>query len=231
MSAVDASRANDSFGPSSSDDRKSPHTSSISGAPSAGGASSMHSSKSPSAIEEGDFVWVCDESGVCTSAVVVRVGFVFDNELEQEQQVTVVHTEDGEERALRDRPVVRLPACHHPKQLLAVELHDLSTVPLMATNVRAFVCLLWRVYLAICADNGRLVAPVASAVFCTLCRTGRYRTDRDIHVGTARECRAVYVASKVSHGAGVYVGGPSPGWSEPRSPVADLHTGSHAGVQ
>ncbi|CAI5736000.1 unnamed protein product [Hyaloperonospora brassicae] len=138
MSAVDAPRTNDkqrpdSFCPSS-DDRKSPHASSLSSAPSADGASSIHSSKSPSTTEEGDFVWVCDESGVCTSAVIVRVGFVFDNELEQEQQVTVVHTEDGEERALRDRPVVRLPACHHPKQLLAVELHDLSTVPLMSTN-------------------------------------------------------------------------------------------------
>ncbi|KAL4144835.1 hypothetical protein PRNP1_013960 [Phytophthora ramorum] len=85
-------------------------------------------------IEEGDFVWVSDESGVCTSAVVVRTGFLFDQESEQEQHVTVVHTEDGEERALRDQPLVKLPACHHPKQLLPLELHDLSNVPLMATN-------------------------------------------------------------------------------------------------
>uniref|UniRef100_H3HE41 Myosin motor domain-containing protein n=1 Tax=Phytophthora ramorum TaxID=164328 RepID=H3HE41_PHYRM len=85
-------------------------------------------------IEEGDFVWVSDESGVCTSAVVVRTGFLFDEESEQEQHVTVVHTEDGEERALRDQPLVKLPACHHPKQLLPLELHDLSNVPLMATN-------------------------------------------------------------------------------------------------
>ncbi|RLN14460.1 hypothetical protein BBJ28_00007000 [Nothophytophthora sp. Chile5] len=86
------------------------------------------------AIEEGDFVWVSDESGVCTSAVVVRTGFLYDEDAEQEQQVTVVHTEDGEERAIRDRPLVKLPPCHHPKQLLSLELHDLSNVPLMATN-------------------------------------------------------------------------------------------------
>lgn len=96
------------------------------------------SSTGPAPIEEGDFVWVSDESGVCTSAVVVRTGFLFDEESEQEQHVTVVHTEDGEERAIRDRTLVKLPACHHPKQLLSLELHDLSNVPLMATNVRLF---------------------------------------------------------------------------------------------
>ncbi|KAG3008307.1 hypothetical protein PC121_g5512 [Phytophthora cactorum] len=93
-----------------------------------------HSVKKTAPIEEGDFVWVSDESGVCTSAVVVRTGFVFDEDSDQEQHVTVVHTEDGEERAIRDRPLVKLPACHHPKQLLPLELHDLSNVPLMATN-------------------------------------------------------------------------------------------------
>ncbi|KAG7396182.1 hypothetical protein PHYBOEH_002623 [Phytophthora boehmeriae] len=88
----------------------------------------------PAPIEEGDFVWVSDESGVCTSAVVVRTGFLYDEEAEKEQHVTVVHTEDGEERAIRDRPLVKLPVCHHPKQLLPLELHDLSNIPLMATN-------------------------------------------------------------------------------------------------
>ncbi|TDH68114.1 hypothetical protein CCR75_005428 [Bremia lactucae] len=90
--------------------------------------------KTTATIEEGDFVWVSDESGVCVSAVVVRTGFLYDAESELEQHVTVVHTEDGEERAIRDRPLVKLPACHHPKQLLPLELHDLSNVPLMATN-------------------------------------------------------------------------------------------------
>ncbi|KAG1710621.1 hypothetical protein DVH05_013345 [Phytophthora capsici] len=90
--------------------------------------------KKSNTIEEGDFVWVSDESGVCTSAVVVRTGFLFDEESDQEQHVTVVHTEDGEERAIRDRPLVKLPSCHHPKHLLPLELHDLSNVPLMATN-------------------------------------------------------------------------------------------------
>ncbi|CAI5729363.1 hypothetical protein KXD40_003619 [Peronospora effusa] len=85
-------------------------------------------------IEEGDFVWVQDECGVCTSAVVVRTGFLYDEEAEKEQHVTVVHTDDGEERVIRDRPLVKLPVCHHPKQLLSLELHDLSNVPLMATN-------------------------------------------------------------------------------------------------
>ncbi|KAI9989899.1 hypothetical protein PInf_020190 [Phytophthora infestans] len=93
-----------------------------------------HSVKKTASIEEGDFVWVSDESGVCSSAVVVRTGFVFDEDSDQEQHVTVVHTEDGEERAIRDRPLVKLPACHHPKQLLPLELHDLSNVSLMATN-------------------------------------------------------------------------------------------------
>uniref|UniRef100_M4B9U8 Myosin motor domain-containing protein n=1 Tax=Hyaloperonospora arabidopsidis (strain Emoy2) TaxID=559515 RepID=M4B9U8_HYAAE len=138
MSAADASRSNGKQRPDSfrhsSDGRTSLHSSSPLRAPSTRGASDCRSVKSPSAIEEGDFVWVGDESGVCTSAVVVRTGFVFDDELDQEQHMTVVHTEDGEERALRGRSVVKLPACHHPKQLLAVELHDLSTVPLMATN-------------------------------------------------------------------------------------------------
>ncbi|KAE9007299.1 hypothetical protein PR001_g15876 [Phytophthora rubi] len=96
--------------------------------------STSSSSLGPTPIEEGDFVWVSDESGVCTSAVVVRTGFLFDEESDQEQHVTVVHTEDGEERAIRGRPLVKLPACHHPKQLLPLELHDLSNVPLMATN-------------------------------------------------------------------------------------------------
>lgn len=90
------------------------------------------------AIEEGDFVWVRDESGVCTSAVVVRTGFLVDEESDKEQHVTVVHTDDGEERVIRDRPLVKLPVCHHPKQLLSLELHDLSNVPLMATNVRFY---------------------------------------------------------------------------------------------
>ncbi|CEG49412.1 unconventional myosin-viia [Plasmopara halstedii] len=90
--------------------------------------------KSVPSVEEGDFVWVSDESGFCTSAVVVRTGFVFDEDTEQEQHVTVVHTEDGEERAIRDRSLVKLPSCHHPKELLPLELHDLSNVPLMATN-------------------------------------------------------------------------------------------------
>jgi hypothetical protein len=105
------------------------------------------SSPSSSSLEEGDFVWVRDESGVCTSAVVVRTGFLYDEESEQEQHVTVVHTEDGEERAIRDRPLVKLPACHHPKQLLPLELHDLSNVPLMATNVSfaGRTCFLFRI--------------------------------------------------------------------------------------
>ncbi|KAI9915495.1 hypothetical protein PsorP6_007858 [Peronosclerospora sorghi] len=118
----------------SSDERLSSHVSLPSH--STGGGHTRPSLKKPpaSGLEEGDFVWVDDESGVCTSAVVVRTGFVFDDASEQEQHVIVVHTEDGEERAFRDRPLVKLPTCHHPKQVVPLELHDLSNVPLMATN-------------------------------------------------------------------------------------------------
>lgn len=116
--------------------RQAPRPSVKNSASSAGTSASVSSSTGPTPIEEGDFVWVSDESGVCTSAVVVRTGFLFDEDSDQEQHVTVVHTEDGEERAIRGRPLVKLPAYHHPKQLLPLELHDLSNVPLMATNVR-----------------------------------------------------------------------------------------------
>ncbi|KAG6576529.1 myosin-like protein [Phytophthora cinnamomi] len=114
--------------------RQAPRPSVKKTAPPAPASTTSSSSTGPAPIEEGDFVWVSDESGVCTSAVVVRTGFLFDEESEQEQHVTVVHTEDGEERAIRGRPLVKLPTCHHPKQLLPLELHDLSNVPLMATN-------------------------------------------------------------------------------------------------
>ncbi|KAG2523056.1 hypothetical protein JM18_005906 [Phytophthora kernoviae] len=105
-----------------------------SGGPGSGRWSVTAKKAGPAPIEEGDFVWVSDERGGYTSAVVVRTGFLYDEEAEKEQHVTVVHTEDGEERAIRDRPLVKLPTCHHPKQLLPLELHDLSNVPLMATN-------------------------------------------------------------------------------------------------
>ncbi|KAG7379610.1 hypothetical protein PHYPSEUDO_008337 [Phytophthora pseudosyringae] len=122
-----------SFRLSSSDEHPAP--SQASPPPARSGRPSVKKTPSSvSAIEEGDFVWVSDESGACASALVVRAGFVLDDESGQEQHVTVVHTEDGEERAIRDRPLVKLPACHHPKQLLPLELHDLSNVPLMATN-------------------------------------------------------------------------------------------------
>jgi hypothetical protein len=87
------------------------------------------------APEEGDFVWVSDPSAVCMPALVVRSGFAYDGETEQEQQVTVVHTEEGEEREIRDQTLAKLPPCHHPKKLLPLELHDLSSVPLMTANV------------------------------------------------------------------------------------------------
>ncbi|CAI5744476.1 unnamed protein product [Peronospora destructor] len=117
-----------SFRLSSSDERLSSQMSPLSH------HTGLKKTTSSLSIEEGDFVWVGDESGVCTSAVVVRTGFIFDKESEKEHHVTVVHTDDGEERVIRDRPLVKLPVCHHPKQLLSLELQDLSDVPFMATN-------------------------------------------------------------------------------------------------
>ncbi|CAH0478355.1 unnamed protein product [Peronospora belbahrii] len=87
-------------------------------------------------LEEGDFVWVGDDNGICIPAVVVRTGYIVKHEeiKQEEEHITVVHTDEKEERAIRDQPLVKLPFCHHPKQLISLELHDLSNVPLMATN-------------------------------------------------------------------------------------------------
>uniref|UniRef100_K3XAY3 Myosin motor domain-containing protein n=1 Tax=Globisporangium ultimum (strain ATCC 200006 / CBS 805.95 / DAOM BR144) TaxID=431595 RepID=K3XAY3_GLOUD len=67
-------------------------------------------------------------------AVVVRSGYMLDDVTEREEFVTVVHTEDGEEREIRGQPLVKLPSVHHPKQLPPLNIHDLSSLPLMATN-------------------------------------------------------------------------------------------------
>lgn len=88
------------------------------------------------AIEEGDYVWVSDPgSAVCLPALVVRNGFVYDQDTDQEHHVMLVHTEDGEEREIRDETLVKLPHCHHPKKLPSMDIHDLSSLPLMTTNV------------------------------------------------------------------------------------------------
>lgn len=114
--------------------RKGSAASSVSG----GSASRLSGARRfAGAIEEGDFVWVSDPSAVCVPAIVVRSGFAYDGETDQEQQVTVVHTEEGEEREIRDQTLAKLPQCHHPKKLLPLELHDLSSVPLMTANVSA----------------------------------------------------------------------------------------------
>jgi hypothetical protein len=89
------------------------------------------------AIEEGDFVWVNEPGAVSMPAVVVRSGYMLDDVTEREEFVTVVHTEDGEEREIRGQPLVKLPSVHHPKQLPPLNIHDLSSLPLMATNVSA----------------------------------------------------------------------------------------------
>lgn len=89
----------------------------------------------PNAIEEGDFVWVNEPGAVSIPAVVVRSGYMLDEATEREEFVTVVHTEEGEEREIRGQPLVKLPSSHHPKQLPPLNIHDLSSLPLMATNV------------------------------------------------------------------------------------------------
>ncbi|TMW64383.1 hypothetical protein Poli38472_013005 [Pythium oligandrum] len=86
-------------------------------------------------LEEGDFVWVSDPGAICIPAVLVRAGFHYDEANDREQPVIVLHTEEGEEREIRDdRSLVRLPRSHHPKNLPPLEVHDLSTLSLMATN-------------------------------------------------------------------------------------------------
>ncbi|DAZ96795.1 TPA: hypothetical protein N0F65_007056 [Lagenidium giganteum] len=85
-------------------------------------------------IEEGDLVWVEDSTQVCLPALVIRVGFLYDAATDQEKQVTIVHTEEGEEREIRDRALLKLPQVHNPKHLPSLSIHDLSSLALMATN-------------------------------------------------------------------------------------------------
>lgn len=141
-------RFSDEFGtsPAPPRGRKGSSASSVSG-----GSSRLSGVKrGAGSLEEGDYVWVNDPSSVCIPAIVVRSGYAFDGETEQEHQVTVVHTEDGEEREIRDQPLVKLPQCHHPKKLLPLELHDLSSVPLMIANVR----LTWGLGVLIAVTDG-----------------------------------------------------------------------------
>lgn len=128
------SSGGDDFGAAPPRPRKGSAASSVLSAGSSGATRLSGARKFAGAIEEGDFVWVRDPSAVCVPAIVVRSGFAYDGETDQEQQVTVVHTEDGEERELRDAAPVKLPQCHHPKKLQPLDLHDLSSVPLMTPN-------------------------------------------------------------------------------------------------
>lgn len=127
------------------------------------------------AIEEGDYVWVSDPgSAVCLPALVVRNGFVYDQDTDQEHHVMLVHTEDGEEREIRDETLVKLPQCHHPKQLPSMGIHDLSSLPLMTTNVSSELHIPALVVCDMCL----------MCVF-VLATSGRIGSKRGLHLGAA----------------------------------------------
>lgn len=89
----------------------------------------------PPPLEEGDYVWVSDAGALCVPAVVARMGYYYNEGKDSEQPVIVVHTEDGEEREIRDeRTLVRLPLSHHPKTKPSLEIHDLSALTLMSST-------------------------------------------------------------------------------------------------
>ncbi|CCI41405.1 unnamed protein product [Albugo candida] len=105
-------------------------------------------------IDEGDHIWVPESSGNTENthllvdcdvggtqrkegvipASVVRVGYIYDPVTDHEKPVITVHTEDGEEREIRNSDYVRIPLCHHPKTAPSRNIQDLSSIPLMATN-------------------------------------------------------------------------------------------------